>query len=234
MSCCSPDIPMTGLSDDPISIFHADQKKSAGGSSGCGGGAVTQLENALDVCDGEAAFADHKKCPDEIAHHVVEKAIAADGVDEFVAVALPLGEKDSADVAGFKSAIVRHRFVRARFMLLRSRSVRVMSGIIGFKICFCCEGLFIVSKNFFALFRVDGGEAGEVMLAYDDGGGLDHAGFRERIRMVVNIARLEWRANCSSIDVVAVSFGDSRASRMEVRRHFFRGKNAYGARKYVI
>jgi hypothetical protein len=52
--------------------------------------------------------------------------------------------------------------------------------------------------------------------------------------MVVNIARLEWRANCSSIDVVAVSFGDSRAARMEFRRHFFRGKNADGAGKNVI
>ena len=89
-------------------------------------------------------------------------------------------------------------------------------------------------QEFLWFFRIDGGEAGEVMLAHDEGGGLDHERFVERIRMVINIARLEWRANCSSIDVVAVSFGDSRASRMEFRRHFFRGKNADGAGKNVI
>ena len=103
-----------------------------------------------------------------------------------------------------------------------------------FEIGFCRKGLLIGCKSFFAFFRIDGGEAGEVMLAFNERGGLDHARFIERIRMVVNIARLEWRANCSSIDVVAVSFGDSRASRMEIRRHFFRGKNAYGAGKNVI
>ena len=186
-----------------VSIFHADQKESAGWGRGCGGGAITQFKNASNICDGETAFADHEKCSDEIANHVVKESIAAHGVDQLVAVALPLGEKDSADVVGFKGGICRGR-------------------------------LLIGCKSFFAFFWIDGGEAGEVMLAFDKGGGLDHAGFVERIRMVVNIARLEWRANCSSIDVVAVSFGDSRAARMEFRRHFFRGKNAYGARKYVI
>jgi len=134
---------------------------------------------------------------------VVEKSIATNCVDQFVAVAVPLGEKDGSDVVGLKSGI--------------------------------CRKIFLIGcKSFFAFFRVDSGEAGEVMLALDESGGLDHAGFVERVRMMVNIARLEWRANCSSIDVVAVSFGDSRAARMEFRRHFFRGKNAYGARKYVI
>lgn len=88
--------------------------------------------------------------------------------------------------------------------------------------------------SFFAALRINGGEAGEVMFAFHECGGLDHARFRERIRMVINIARLEWRANCSSIDVVAVGFGDSRTSCMKFRRHFFRGKNANGAGKYVI
>src|ERR1051326_6750601 len=71
------------------------------------------------------------------------------------------------------------------------------------------DGADVVSfLSFFAALRIHGGEAGEVMLAFHQGGGLDHARFIERIRMVVNIARLEWRANCSSIDVVAVGFGD--------------------------
>ena len=134
---------------------------------------------------------------------MVKKSVAAHGVDQFVAVALPLGEKNGSDVVGFEIGI-------------------------------CRKPLLIGCKSFSALFRIDGGEAGEVMFAFNERGGLDHAGFRERVRMVVNIARLEWRANCSSVDVVAVSFGDSRASRMEFRRHFFRGKNADGAGKYVI
>ena len=49
---------------------------------------------------GEAAFADHEKCTDEIANHVVKKSVAADGVDQFVAVTVPLGEKDGADIVG--------------------------------------------------------------------------------------------------------------------------------------
>src|SRR6478752_10050485 len=61
-----------------ISILHADQKQPAGGGGGCGGGAVTQFKNALDVCDREAAFADHEKCSNEVAHHVMKKAVAAD------------------------------------------------------------------------------------------------------------------------------------------------------------
>lgn len=186
-----------------VSVFDADEKKSAGGSCSCGGGAVTQFKNAPHIGHCKAAFADHEKCSDEVANHVVEKSIAADGVDQFVGVALPLGEKDGADIVGFKSG-------------------------------FCRKRLLIGYKRFFAFFRVDSGEAGEVMLAYDEGGGLDHAGFVERIRMVVNIARLEWRANCSTIDVVSVSFGDGRAARVEFRRHFFRGKNAYGTGKNVI
>ena len=161
-----------------VSIFHTDQKESAGWGRGCGGGAITQFKNASDVCDGETAFADHEKCSDEIANHVVKESIAAHGVDQLVAVALPLGEKDGADVVGFKSGI-------------------------------CRKGLLIGCKSLFAFFRIDGGKAGEVMLAFHNRGGLDHVRFRERIRMVVNIARLEWRANCSSIDVVAVGFGDS-------------------------
>src|SRR6185437_2382020 len=104
-----------------------------------------------------------------------------------------------------------------------------IDGGIGIDSRFGHSALFIDCKSLLALFRIDGGKAGEVMLALDEGSGLDHARFVERIRMVVNVARLEWRANCSSIDVVAVSFGDSRTSRMEIGRHFFRGKNAYGA-----
>src|SRR6478735_10861772 len=92
---------------DSFSILHADQKQPAGGGGGCGGGAVTQFKNALDICDREAAFADHEKCPDKVAHHVVEKSVAAHGVDEFVGLALPLGVKDGADVVEFQSGICR-------------------------------------------------------------------------------------------------------------------------------
>ena len=122
---------------------------------------------------------------------------------------------------------VRCRTIRFKSCIRFKSGIRFESGF-GFKY------LFFQLKSFFAFFRIDGGEAGEVMLAFHQRGGLDHARFRERIRMVVNIARLEWRANCSSIDVVAVSFGDSRAARMKFGRHFFSGKNAYGAGKYVI
>jgi hypothetical protein len=225
-----------------VSILDADQEESAGGGGGCGGGAVTQLKDALDICDSEAAFADHEKCSNEIANHMVEKSVAADGIDQFVAVALPLGVKDGADVVEFKSGFIDFK----SWIICFNFGIGVESGIgfepgfhfdSGFGIdsgFFCYRSLFVGCKNFFAFFRIDGGEAGEVMLAFDEGSGLDHARFIERIRMVVNIARLEWRANCSSIDVVAVSFGDSRAARMEIRRHFFRRKYSDGAWKYVI
>jgi hypothetical protein len=40
-------LPMTGS----VSIFHVDQKQSAGGGCGCGGGAVTQFKNASNIGD---------------------------------------------------------------------------------------------------------------------------------------------------------------------------------------
>src|SRR5690348_15366589 len=85
-----------------VSILHAHQKKSAGGGGGRGGGAVTQFEDAAHVGHGEAAFADHEKCSDKVAHHVVKKSVAAHGIDEFVALALPLGLKDGAHVVDFQ------------------------------------------------------------------------------------------------------------------------------------
>src|SRR3954469_22350846 len=101
MSRC-PGVPMSRLPDYPmtrsVSVLDADQKKSTGGGGGCGGGAVAQFKNASNVWDGEAAFADHEKCSNQIADHVVKKSVAADGVNQFVALALPLGMKDGADV----------------------------------------------------------------------------------------------------------------------------------------
>src|SRR6267142_246565 len=97
--CRLPDYPMTRS----VSVFDTHEEQSAGGGSGCGGRAVTQFENASDICDREAAFADHEKCPDEVAHHVVKESVAADGVNQFVGLALPLGVKDSADVVEFKA-----------------------------------------------------------------------------------------------------------------------------------
>src|SRR4051812_19584934 len=83
-------------------VLNAYKKKSAGGGGGCGGGAVAQFKNASNVWDGEAAFADHEKCSNQIADHVVKKSVAADGVNQFVALALPLGMKDGADVVRFR------------------------------------------------------------------------------------------------------------------------------------
>src|SRR6478735_11061614 len=111
---------------DSFSILHADQKQPAGGGGGCGGGAVTQFKNALDVCDREAAFADHEKCSNEVAHHVMKKAVAADGVDQFVGVALPLGEKDGSDVVGFEVG----------FIGLEARFIGFKSSVVQFKSCF--------------------------------------------------------------------------------------------------
>ena len=107
---------------------------------------------------------------------MVEKSIAADGVNEFVGLAMPGGEKNGADVVGL--------------------------------------------KTFFAAFRVDGGEAGEIMLALDEGGGGDHLRFVEWIGVMIDITGLEWRTNCSTKDVVAVSLGDGRVSGMEAGRRF--------------
>ena len=87
---------------------------------------------------------------------------------------------------------------------------------------------------FFAALRVDGGEAGEVMLAFHQRRGRDHARFIERIRMVIDVARQEWRTNCSTIDVVAIGFGDGRPSGVKIRRHFVDGQNADRAWEHVI
>src|SRR5712671_5575742 len=158
-----------------ISVFHVDQEESAGGRGGCGGGSVTQFENAANVGHGEAAFADQQKGPDQVAHHVMEKSAAAHGVDQLIVLTLPCGLEYGADIVDFKSD--------------------------------------------FAALRIDGGEAGEVMLAFHQRPGFNHARFVERVRMVINIARLEWRTNCSTTDVVAIRFGDGGSAGVKFQGH---------------
>ena len=49
---------------------------------------------------GEASGPGLDEGADEVAHHVVEKAGAGDGVDEEVAVGVPLGVVDGAEIVG--------------------------------------------------------------------------------------------------------------------------------------
>src|SRR5260221_13007100 len=52
--------------------------------------------------------------------------------------------------------------------------------------------------------------------------------------MVVDIARVEWRTNCSTIDVVAIGFGGGGSTGMKFQGHFYRCQNTYGAREHII
>src|SRR4029077_17792695 len=105
----------------------------------------------------------------------MEKSVAADGVDQFVGVPLPLGVEDCTDIVEFN------------FLVAVFRVFALFRGV--------------------AFLRIYGGEAGEVMPAFDQAGGGDQLLFGERIRVVVDVTRLKWRRNCSTIDVVAVGFG---------------------------
>lgn len=77
------------------------EEEALGGSGGAGGGAGLGCEDFWDFVDGDAATANVEHGSDEVADHVVEKAAAADAVDEekasFGLLLVPGGTVDGAD-----------------------------------------------------------------------------------------------------------------------------------------
>src|SRR5579872_6361649 len=84
-------------------ILDIHQIEAAGGSGTACGGTVPRQQDAGHILGCKRAFPGQQECSYQIAYHVVKKSIAADGVDEFVSLALPGGGKDLAHmiVLGF-------------------------------------------------------------------------------------------------------------------------------------
>src|SRR5262249_18044884 len=80
------------------SVFYADQKEAARRRGGGCSGAIAQIEDPPEIFPREIAFADHQKCSDEVSNHMVEEAIPAYGVDQLLAIPMPLRAVDGAHV----------------------------------------------------------------------------------------------------------------------------------------
>ena len=78
-------------------VFHLYEEEAAGGSGGAGGAAVTGGEDGGDGVGGDAMGGGFDEGADEVADHVVEEAVAGDGVDEEIVALLPGRAMDGAD-----------------------------------------------------------------------------------------------------------------------------------------
>lgn len=76
------------------------QEQSARGSGGAGGRSRAGGEDARNLAGGELAAPDIDHRSDQVAHHVMEKSVAANAIDEEIAVGsgavFPCRGKDSA------------------------------------------------------------------------------------------------------------------------------------------
>src|ERR1019366_6992936 len=73
-----------------IGIFDRDEEEAGGGRSGTGRGAVAGGEQGGDGVGQEAVRAGLDKGSDQVAHHVVEKSVGGDAVEEEVVRGAPL------------------------------------------------------------------------------------------------------------------------------------------------
>ena len=70
---------------DLRAVVDGMEKEAARGSSGAGFGAAASCEDAGNFFERELTAADVDHGADEIAHHVMKEAVAADAVDEKIA-----------------------------------------------------------------------------------------------------------------------------------------------------
>src|SRR6266568_8300143 len=68
-----------------FSIFHRVQEEALRWSRGAGGAAVKCCENCRNVFAAEISAANVEHGADEVTHHVVQKAVAANSVNEQIA-----------------------------------------------------------------------------------------------------------------------------------------------------
>src|SRR5260370_38729405 len=83
------------------SVFYAYKKQAAGWSCGSRCRAVPNGQDAPQVTAVEGAFADHQERPGQVPHHVMKKAAATHGIDQFLAFSLPFGRVNGAHIAYF-------------------------------------------------------------------------------------------------------------------------------------
>src|ERR1700722_4690627 len=177
-------------------VVDGMEEEAARGRVRAGFGAAAGGENARDLRKGELAASNVDHGSDEIAHHVVEEAVATDAVDDELAVLggalFPCRREDGAD-----GRLRRHR---GRFYFLD----------LGFN-----EIGFAVSEV-----GIGCGKAEEVVLAFKEARARLERIERKRPRAGVDVAGEEGRAEerrriCCAQDAVFVSFGDGGMARMK-------------------
>jgi hypothetical protein len=81
-------------------VLYLYEEEAAGGCGGAGGASVAGGEDGGDCVGGDATSGCFDEGADEIAHHVMEEAVAGDAVDEEVLLLMPGGVVDGAGEAG--------------------------------------------------------------------------------------------------------------------------------------
>src|SRR4051812_14309054 len=70
------------------------------------------------------------------------------------------------------------------------------------------------------VFIIGSGESGKVVLAFQESGHLENSLFVQGIRIVINVAVLEWRTDLRPVNTVFVSLGDALKAWMKIRCDF--------------
>jgi hypothetical protein len=78
-------------------VVDGDEEEAGGGGGGAGTGAVASGEQRGNGGGREAVRAGLDEGADQVANHVVEKAVGGDAIDEEVVGGAPLGVGDGAD-----------------------------------------------------------------------------------------------------------------------------------------
>ena len=228
---------------DRFGVVDGDEEEAGGGGGGAGGSAVSSGEQGGDGAGVEPVGATLDEGADQVADHVVEKAVGGDTIDDEAIGGVPLGLGDGAEVGvGFGGC--RKQMRGSLHCAAHDGAVNSFGRDDGFRGRFGGTAVGEVG--------VDGGEGGEVVGAKDVTGGVvegveiegpgtgpDVGGESGRTDVFFPYPKIEiWGTRIGGCfqgkDAVLVGFADSGVAGVERGWDDFGGEDADAGREAAV